>query len=101
MPFTSFVPRPPRSDVLELSLVEVLKQGGERVLPGFHRRRAEAECQHEWSIARLEIDFTGDRSIAVLCSEVSAVEPFVGVQLLPSIRETHESDRSGKPGCRR
>ena len=69
----------------------------ERVLTGLHRGGTEPERHHERSVARHEIDFAGDRDVSVLGARVGAVEPFVGVQLLPSVGDADESDGSGEP----
>ena len=45
------VPGLPGSDVLLLCAVEVFEQADERVLPGFHRRRAETKRHHKRAVA--------------------------------------------------
>src|SRR5688500_14345841 len=100
MALQPLVPGSPGADVLDVRVIKVFEKADERVLPCFHRRRAEAEREHERATARLKIDLTGDCNVSVLGSEVAAVEPFVGLQLLPAIRDTHESDRTCGPGRR-
>src|SRR5687767_1268343 len=100
MPLEPLVPGSPGANVLDVGFVEVFKKADERVLPRFHCRRTEAEREHERAITRLEIDFTGDCDISVLRAKVCAVESLVGLQLLPAIRDTDESDRTCGPGRR-
>src|SRR5437016_1185798 len=97
MSLQPLVPASPRSNVLRVRFIEVFEETDERMLTRFHRGWTEAEREDECSVGRLQINFASDRDIAVLRPGVCAVEPLVGVQLLPSVREAHESDRTREP----
>ena len=76
--------------------VEILEQADERVLAGFHRRRAEAEREHERAVRRAQIDLAGEGDVAVLGALVGPDQPLVGAAV-PAIRPrtpTNPTDRA-------
>jgi len=92
------MPGVPASDIRALHVVEVLQQADQRVLTGFHGRRAETKGQDERAIRGREVDFSRNRDVPVLGARVDLIQPLVGMQVLPPVGDADESDGSGEPG---
>ena len=94
------MPVAPLAHKVVANLVGILEQRRPGLLSSFPAIASESQSKHELPVASGEIDFSGERDVAVLRAIVVPCQTEMLREILPTVRVSDEADRSGQPGMR-